>query len=258
MPESTLSPEMISSDLKTRFVGQRVIYFRSLDSTMDAARREAQWGAEAGTVIVTDEQVSGRGRLQRTWLSPQGSLAFSLILRPNIEYIYYMIMLASVAVCRGIETATGLQCQIKWPNDILINEKKVSGILIENDIRKNTLSYVIIGIGINVNVRISDYPEIAAFATSLSDHLEQEVSRLEVIRQVLVNIDGLYGSMPENDFIQQEWKNRLSTLGQNVEIKQGNRWCRGIAENVTRDGGLVIRQKDGRSVKVISGDIVLR
>jgi BirA family transcriptional regulator, biotin operon repressor / biotin---[acetyl-CoA-carboxylase] ligase len=258
MPDDELSPESIIHGLNTRFIGQRVLYFPVLDSTMDAAKKEAQWGAEAGTVIITGEQLAGRGRLQRTWLSPGGSLAFSLILRPNIEYVCYMVMLASLAVSRGIETVTGLKCQIKWPNDVLIREKKVCGILIENDIRKNTLNYVVIGIGINVNMRLSEYPEIASFATSLSDQLGQEVPRLELVRQVLFNLDTLYLSMTQRDFILQEWKNRLSTLGQDVEIKQGNRVYRGIAESVSKDGSLLIRQKDGKSVRIIAGDIILR
>jgi BirA family biotin operon repressor/biotin-[acetyl-CoA-carboxylase] ligase len=114
---------------------------------MDSARKEAQWGAEAGTVILADEQTSARGRLRRTWYSPKGGLCFSVILRPNIDYLPYMIMLASLAVTYSIRIITGLKPQIKWPNDVLIREKKVCGILIENDIRKNVLRHMVIGIG---------------------------------------------------------------------------------------------------------------
>ncbi len=258
MPDIELSPEAIITGLNTRFVGQRVIYFPFLESTMDAAKKEAQWGAEAGTVIITDEQKGGRGRLQRTWLSPPGSLAFSLILRPNIEYVCYMVMLASLAVSWSIENLTRLKCQIKWPNDVLIQEKKVCGILIENDIKNNTLNYVVIGVGINVNMRLSKYPDIASFATSLSDQSGVEVSRLELVRQVLFNLETLYWHMPQKDFVLQEWKKRLVTLGQDVEIKQGNSLYRGIAESVLKDGSLLIRQKDGSSVRVVAGEILLR
>ncbi len=141
MEGKDLSPDLLIRDLKTRFIGQKVIYYPTLDSTMNAARREAQWGAEAGTIVITDEQTAGRGRLQRTWLSPKGGLAFSVILRPNFDYLPYMVMLASLAVTYGIQVITGLKPQIKWPNDVLINDKKVCGILIENDIRKNSLRY---------------------------------------------------------------------------------------------------------------------
>ncbi len=258
MPEEHLSPELILEGLKTRFIGQRIIFSPSLESTMDTAKQEALWGAEAGTVIVTDEQTAGRGRLQRTWISPKGALAFSVILRPNIHYLHNMIMLSSLAVSRSIETVTHLKCQIKWPNDILIMDKKVCGILIETDIRNNTLKYVDIGIGINVNIHVPDFPEIASFATSLSDQLGQEVSRLEIIRQVLVNLETLYESMEDEDFILNEWKKRLVTLGQKVEINSGDKTYRGVAESVAKDGSLFVRQKDGKSVKVIVGDVVLR
>jgi biotin-(acetyl-CoA carboxylase) ligase len=112
--------------------------------------------------------------------------------------------------------------------------------------------------GVNVNMHVSDYPEIASFATSLSDQTGQDVSRLDILRQVLVNIETLYQSMPHSDFIWQEWKDRLVTLGQKVEVNIGNRVYNGIAESVSKDGSLLLRQKDGKSVKIIVGDIVLR
>jgi BirA family transcriptional regulator, biotin operon repressor / biotin---[acetyl-CoA-carboxylase] ligase len=256
--DSAFSPELVLRELTTRFVGHKIIYYPALDSTMDTAKKEALWGAEAGTVIVTDEQTCGRGRLQRSWISPKGALAFSVILRPNIEYLHRMIMLASLAVSNAIELVAGLRCQIKWPNDILIQEKKVCGILIETDIRKDSLKHVIIGIGINVNMRVADYPEISAFATSLSDQTGQEVSRLEILCQVLRNIETLYQSLPHSDFIWQEWKDRLVTLGQKVEVNTGNRTYNGIAESVSKDGSLLLRQKDGKSVRIVVGDILLR
>jgi BirA family transcriptional regulator, biotin operon repressor / biotin---[acetyl-CoA-carboxylase] ligase len=256
--EEALSPDLIISELNTRFIGRKIIYYPVLESTMDAAKKEALWGAEAGTVVVTDEQVAGRGRLQRTWLSPKGALAFSIILRPNIEYLHCMIMLASLSVANAIETTTGLRCQIKWPNDVLIHDKKVCGILIETDIRKNSLQHVIIGIGINVNMRVAEYPEIASFATSLSDQTGLEVSRLQIVSRVLMNIEMLYQTMAHSDFIWQEWKERLVTLGQKVEVNMGNILYQGIAESVSRDGSLLLRQQDGKSIRIIVGDIILR
>jgi BirA family transcriptional regulator, biotin operon repressor / biotin---[acetyl-CoA-carboxylase] ligase len=257
-PEDNLSPELVLQDLKTRFIGQRVIYYPALQSTMDEAKKEALWGAEAGTVVVTEEQLSGRGRLQRQWLSPRGALAFSVILRPNIDYLYCMIMLASLAVSQGIETVTGLKCQIKWPNDVLIQEKKVCGILIETDIRSNCLRYVVIGIGINVNMHIADYPEIASFATSLSDQVGQVVSRLDIVQEVLTRMENLYQSMPQGEVLFQDWKNRLVTLGQKIEVNAGSKIYKGTAESVSRDGSLLVRQKDGKSVRIVVGDIFYR
>jgi BirA family transcriptional regulator, biotin operon repressor / biotin---[acetyl-CoA-carboxylase] ligase len=254
--DNDLSPELIQHNLMTRFIGQKVIYYPSLESTMDAARREAQWGAEAGTVIVTGEQTAGRGRLQREWISPSGCLAFSVILRPNINCLHYMIMLSSLAVTYGIRSLTGLNAQIKWPNDILIREKKVCGILIENDIRKYSLKYTVIGIGINVNLPVKLYSEISAIATSLSDQLQREVPRLALLRVILQEMDRLYIHLPQAELIFNEWKNNLSTLGQYVQINMGNQTFTGKAESVNDDGTLNIRQKDGQIKTIIAGDLM--
>jgi BirA family transcriptional regulator, biotin operon repressor / biotin---[acetyl-CoA-carboxylase] ligase len=257
MEENSLSPDLITGELPTQFIGQKVIYFPSLDSTMNAARREAVWGAPAGTVIIADEQTAGRGRLKRTWLSPRGGLSLSVILRPNIEFLPSLIMLTSLAVVHSIEKVTGLRPRIKWPNDILIEDKKVCGILIENDIRKNNLVFSIIGIGINVNVHVPDYPEITALATSLSDQTGIIVSRLDVLQQLLIEMEKLYRNLPQSDSIFKQWKNRLVTLGQNVQVSQGETIYHGVAETVTADGGLLLRNADGDLIKIVAGDVNL-
>jgi BirA family transcriptional regulator, biotin operon repressor / biotin---[acetyl-CoA-carboxylase] ligase len=258
MDNNILTPELIQRDLPTRFIGQKIIYYASLESTMDTAKREAQWGAEAGTVIVTGEQTAGRGRLQRPWLSPVGGLAFSVILRPGINYLPCMIMLASLAVTNSIRSVTGLKPQIKWPNDVLIGEKKVCGILIENEIRKNILKHVVIGIGINVNMPVSQYPDISAIATSLSDQLSRPVPRLDVIRAVLLEMDRLYTEIPQGERLFFQWRNNLVTLGQQVQVNMGDQTYTGRAESVTDDGSLMVRQKNGQLVRIIAGDVMLR
>lgn len=258
MDNNILNPELIQRDLPTRFIGQKIIYYPSLTSTMDAAKKEALWGAEAGTVVLAGEQTAGRGRLQRSWLSPVGGLAFSVILRPNLSYLPYMVMLASLAVTYGIRSLTGLKPQIKWPNDVLIGEKKVCGILIENDIRKNILKHMVIGIGINVNLQVDQHPEIASIATSLSDQLSRQVPRTEVLRAVLVEMDRLYADLPQGERLLNQWKNNLVTIGLQVQINMGNQIYTGLAESVTDNGSLMIREKDGHLVKIIAGDVMLR
>ena len=253
-----LSAAAITRDLETRFVGQRVIYYPSLTSTMEVARREAQQGAVAGTVIVADEQTAGKGRLKRTWLSPRGSLALSIILYPGLDYLPSLIMLTSLAVLYSIGAVTGLKAQIKWPNDVLLNGRKVCGILIESDVQGNAVNYPIIGIGINVNLRPADFPEIQPIATSLSDELGRDVSLLSLIRGLLVEIERLYLVLSAGGSIYQEWRDSLVTLGKRVRATTGETIYEGIAESVARDGSLLLRGLDGNLTRIVAGDVTLR
>lgn len=252
-----LSAELVTRDLATRFVGQRVVYYPSLTSTMEVAKREAQQGAAEGTVVLADIQTAGRGRMERVWLSPGGNIALSLILYPPLSYLPYLIMLASLAVVHSIETATGLKSQIKWPNDILINGKKVCGILIENDVQGNSVSYSIIGIGININLKPVDYPEIGSIATSLSHELGKDVSRLKVLRGLLMELEGLYLKLSDAESIFREWRDNLETLGKEIDVKSGDILYRGLAESVEADGSLLLRGADGRLSRIVSGDVIL-
>lgn len=257
MMENDLLPVSITSGLGTSFVGQRVIYHPSLPSTMEVARKEARQGAVEGTVVVADEQTGGKGRMKRVWLSPKGGIALSIILYPGMLYLPSLIMIASLAVVHSIEAVTGLRPQVKWPNDVLISGKKVCGVLIESSVRGNTVDYAIVGIGINVNLRISDFPEISPIATSLSDELGRDVSRLEVIRRLLIEIERLYLSLPAGGSVYQEWRDSLVTLGRKVRVKSGKTVYEGIAESVARDGSLLLRGWDGSLTKISAGDVTL-
>ena len=259
MEGDSLSAASITDNLETHFIGQRVIFYPRLASTMEVAKREAaRRGAAEGTVIVADEQTAGKGRLKRIWLSPKGNIALSVILYPDVAYLTSLIMVASLAVVHSIETVTGLKSQVKWPNDVLINGRKVCGILIESDVRGNIVDYAIIGIGVNVNLRLYDFPDILSTATSLSHELGREVSRLDVIRQLLVEIERLYLTLQAGGSIYEEWRDSLVTLGRRVRVKSGKTIYDGIAESVTIDGSLLLRRSDGSLSKIVSGDVTLR
>jgi len=258
MAEDTLSPALITNNLATRFIGQKVIYHPRLTSTMALARQAARQGAAEGTVVVADEQTAGKGRLKRLWLSPRGSIALSIILYPDMSYLPYLMMLASLAVVHSIEAITGLKAQLKWPNDVLIDDKKVCGILIESDLRGNTVAYAIIGIGINVNFRLTDFPEILPHATSLTDKVKKEISRVAVIRHLLIETEKLYLALPDGDPIYFEWQDKLVTLGRKVQVESGETFLTGIAESVARDGSLLLRHSDGSVTSVVAGDVTLR
>jgi len=225
---------------------------------MQLAKQEALKGAAEGTAIIADEQTAGKGRIRRAWLSPEGCIALSIILYPGISSLPYLVMLTSLAVAHGIEKVSGIKPQLKWPNDVLINGKKVCGILIESDLRGSKVTYTIIGIGINVNLRLSEFPELAATATSLSDELGRSVSRVELIRCLFLEIERLYLTLPDGEAIYTEWRDRLVTLGQQVQVTSGDGITRGVAESVDRNGSLWLRQPDGNLTRIIAGDVTLR
>jgi len=258
MVEDSLSPAAITDNLATRFIGQRVICYPRLTSTMDIAKRQAQQGAREGTVIVAEEQTAGRGRIKRTWLSPRGSIALSIILYPQLAYLPSLIMVASLAVVHGIAKVTGLKSQIKWPNDVLVNGKKVCGILIESDVKGSVVDYAIIGIGVNVNLRLSQFPEISPTATSLSHELGRDVSRLDMIRCLLAEAERLYLALPTGQSVYQEWRDNLATLGKKVQVRSGATTYKGVAEETASDGSLLLRQSDGSLIKIVTGDVTLR
>ncbi len=249
----------ISRGLKTSIIGQRVIYHPSLPSTMDAAREEASRGTAEGTVIITGEQTEGRGRQQRAWLSPAGNIALSIVLYPDIASLPYLVMIASLAVTRSIEEVTDLKTQIKWPNDILLNGKKVSGILIENEVKGNKVLYAAVGIGINVNMKTSGVAEISARATSLKNELDRSVLRADIIRSLLSEFERMYLLLPAGgESIFQAWQDRLWTLGKAVAVTSGDNVLDGVAESVDENGALLLRTADGSLIKVVAGDVTLR
>lgn len=223
---------------------------------MDTARRAARQGAPAGTVIIAGEQTGGRGRLQRTWLSPVGNIAISIILYPDIASLPYLIMIASLAVVRSIEAVTGLKSQIKWPNDILIDRKKVCGILIENEVKGNIVTFSIVGIGINVDLNVADYSEISSTAASLERKSGEDL-RIKIIRSLLIEFERLYLMLPDAQTIYESWRDRLMTLGEKVTVSSGGQTIEGIAESVDQTGGLMLRQNDGNLTRVVAGDVTL-
>jgi len=242
MTENDLSAENITSGLETHFVGRRTLCYPSLTTTMEA-----------------DEQTSARGRLQRVWLTPRGNIALSVVLYPHREHLHSLMMVASLAVARCIEVITSIRPEIKWPNDILINRKKVCGILIESDVRLNRVNYAIIGIGMNINLNVADFPEIGSTATSLSHELGKEVSRLNLVRCLLSEIEFFYLASTAGDSVYEQWQRKLVTLGKEVRATSatGETTLTGIAESVDKDGSLWLRLEDGSLTRVIAGDVTL-
>jgi BirA family biotin operon repressor/biotin-[acetyl-CoA-carboxylase] ligase len=256
LKEDDLTAESISHGLTTRFIGRRTLYHRRLPTTMDAARDDARGGSAEGTVVVAGEQTAARGRLKRTWFSPRGNIAFSVVLYPTRQQLPGLIMVSSLAVVAGIEATTGLRADIKWPNDVLIAGRKVGGILIESSLQADRVDYAIVGVGINVNLDPAHFPEITPTATSLSREAGHEVSRSALLRAVLTEMERLYVAPPETVF--DLWKDRLAMLGTPVRVTSGDDEADGTAESVEPDGSLMLRLPDGRLTRITVGDVTLR
>jgi len=256
--KSDISPEAVSRKLTTKFVGRNFFYYPSVTTTMDVARKAAKEGASEGTVVVAEEQTTGRARLGRTWINPPGVVAVSIILRPEMSQLLRLTMVAALATSRCIEKATGLKTTIKWPNDVLIRGKKVSGILTESTLRGQSVDWAVIGIGINVNFDPKAYPEIADMATSLSVELGKEVSQLEVLLHLLNEVEFFYSALLRGEPVHEEWRSKLETLGKVVQVKTGTDIEKGYAESVDNDGALLLRRSDGSLIRIVAGEVTLR
>jgi BirA family biotin operon repressor/biotin-[acetyl-CoA-carboxylase] ligase len=247
----------IKSRLNTKFVGQQLYYYHRVATTMEAAKEMAKKGTAEGTAIIADTQTAGRGRLGRTWLSPEGSLAMSLILKPSLDNLPQLVMIASLAVVRTIKKVAGLEAQIKWPNDILLKGKKVCGMLIENEVKGDKVNFAIIGIGINVNFDPLAFPEISDIATSLSHELGGEVSKVELAIALLSELEQLYLEAQAGAPIYKEWQENMEMLGRWIQVKTGETIEQGKAETVTQNGNLTLRRADGSLAEIVAGDVTV-
>lgn len=216
-----LDPDLITSGLKTRRIGRELHCLNSASSTNEYARSIAA-RCEDGAVVLAEVQTAGRGRLSRPWSSPEGGIWMSLILKPEIplDQAYRINMAVSVAIARALYALFGLEADIKWPNDILINDRKLCGILMEVSAEVDRLEYAVVGVGINVNVDVSGFPDEWK-ATSLSKELGRNVSRNELIHRILKEIEDAYESLGSME-IYEEWRDRSATLGRQVRITTGS------------------------------------
>jgi BirA family biotin operon repressor/biotin-[acetyl-CoA-carboxylase] ligase len=233
---------------------QRIHYFPEIDSTMDAARELAKEGAEEGTIVIAEVQTRGRGRLSREWLSPEGGIYFTVILRPRISPAYAprINLMAAVAVAATIRKLFGLKAELKWPNDVLVAGKKVCGILAEMDAEMDVVNFVNVGIGINANTPV---PKFNKTATSLSDELGRQVSRREFLRALLTEMDKRQARLMKSELLQ-EWRNLSGTLNKRVSITSLDEEVTGQAVDIDATGALLVRSKDGSLKTVLVGDCV--
>lgn len=261
MDLSKLSAESIKKGLKTDLIGQSIVYYSSVGSTNEVLKELAVQGAPEGTLVIADQQTAGRGRLGRKWLAPPGaSLLLSLLFCPDLapDQAQRLTMICSLAIADAIEGLTGLSVGLKWPNDIFIRGKKAGGILTESGTTGGHLNYVVVGMGLNVNLAVSTLPELRDLATSLSQELGREVSRLELLWKTLEGIEARYNSLMRGDSPHEEWAARLINLGRQVQVTTAQGALVGWAEGVDANGALILRTPDGHRLRILAGDVTLR
>jgi len=247
--------EIILKGLKTAIVGRNILYYRTLPSTMDFAKKLAREGMGEGVVVLCDEQTEGRGRQGRKWFaSPSSSILMSVVFQPTIEQLPQINMLASLAVVFTIEKMTGINSTIKWPNDVLIDGKKVAGILMENVFEGEALEAAVVGVGLNISLDVSAYSEISSIATSLSAEARRDFDRDDILRTLLENMDALYLSVKRNEDVYHRWLPCVETLGKTVRIKSGTSVQEGLAQSINPDGSLTLRRADGSLVTIATGE----
>lgn len=260
MIDTPLTARGVKRGLGTTVVGCRVRCFRSLPSTMDAARRLAERGAPEGAVVLAGRQTQGRGRFNREWVSPPGqNLTFSILLRPTLERMRYLNMAASVAIVDAIHATTALAATVKWPNDVRVNGKKIAGILIEARAGKDD-GYAILGVGLNVNHDPTPLLTPSAEATSLAAATGRPVDRLPVLQAFLRALDALYATDADDERLFERWRGSLDTLGQRVRVAWGGDGAtvaEGVAFDVTPDSDLVLRRDDGSLVTLNAGEVTV-
>ncbi len=253
----TLSPARIKDGLRTNLIGKNIQYFKETESTNIIARQMAG-SVEEGTVVIAESQTGGLGRLGRKWISPEGGIWFSVILKPKMQPLYAprITLLAGVAAAKVIR-GYGLPAKIKWPNDVLINNKKVCGILTEIGAEMDSINYVILGIGIDANVDTETFPdEVRDLSTSLKKEMGHEIDRVEFVQRLLSLLESLYLKFQKEGFssILEEWRNMSATIGEWVKITTQTRTIYGEAIGVDSEGALILETGEGKLEKIVAGN----
>jgi len=253
-----LYPYEVQSGLGTSLIGKNILYMESVGSTMDIAVEKGMGGAPEGTIVLAETQTKGRGRLGRQWLSPKyKGLYFSLVLRPRLppQYVPVLTLLVAIGVCEAVRAILSLDARIKWPNDIMLNNKKTGGILTELSAEADMTRFVVAGLGLNVNNGPRSLPE---GATSLCEFTGAQVNRIRLLQEILRKIESGYLQLQDSGsaFLIEKWRSYSTTLGRRVRIISQQQDLEGEAFDIDLDGGLLLRLDSGLQTKITSGEIL--
>ena len=263
-PTEHIKASEISKDLDTKWAGRNLYVFEEVKSTNTVAKFLAMNGAENGTVVLSERQTDAKGRSGKAWASPVGGIWLSLIVKPNVDYSKLpMITIGTgVTVAKAIERTGITSAEIKWPNDIIIHDKKVCGILTEAVTTFNTIDSVIIGVGIDANIDISDFPEeLQDGTTTLADELGRKEDENVLIRLFLEEFEKIAETFNNGDYesILKDWRKRSYSVGKIVEVREPfNKNYDAYVVGIGREGALIVEKIDGALEKVISGECIIK
>lgn len=257
-----LKPEEIRKRLASARLGGAIHYFTEIDSTNRLAVKLAAEGAAEGEIVLADSQSRGKGRLGRSWFSPPGAnLYLSVILRPSLAPADapQLTLTAAVALAETIKSCLGYAPAIKWPNDILVGGKKLAGVLTESSTDRERLHFVVIGIGVNLNLPAEILPEeIRDSATSLLILKRERVDRTAFAGELIQSLDRCYGELEQRGFpyIADRWESFFELKGRKVRVEMGDRQLSGTARGIDRDGALLVEGSDGSLERILAGDVI--
>jgi len=255
--------EKIMSMLQTEYVGREIHYFQKVTSTNAIAKEEAKKNAKAGTVIIADTQTRGHGRLNRKWISPKGGVWLSIILKPTIaaEETPIITLATSTAVANTIHRLHTLKTEVKWPNDVLVNGRKICGILTESSIEGENIKFIIVGVGINANFNLDVLPtDLRSTTTSLKQLLRENVDLERLICVFLKEFEEHYELFKKRRFdaLRDEWRGMAGFLGKNVEVMSFRETFMGKALDIDENGALIVELENGERRRLLSGDLTVR
>jgi BirA family biotin operon repressor/biotin-[acetyl-CoA-carboxylase] ligase len=256
-----LVPWEISDGLQTDIIGRKIYYFGTIDSTQNFALELAKRPHENGSLVIADRQTQGRGRLNRKWVSPKGGIWMSILLRPNFEPSYTSLfpMSTSLALAVSIEKTLKIKSELKWPNDVTINGRKVAGILIDASVESNKIDYLIIGVGINFKINpgtISKSIKQKKYDIDTLVNKNQDTRPVELVQQFLLELEKTYNDIMIGNVgtIRKEWMKRSSTIGKNVTITSTTGTLKGKVTGIDKTGALVL-SRNGTVQHVLAGDM---
>jgi len=259
-----ITADEIMEGLCTNVFGRKnIIYLKETDSTNTRAKELAAQGAPEGTLIIAEKQTKGRGRRGRNWFSPSGGgIYFSLILRPAISpgETPRITLMTAVVLAETLISMMKLKLRIKWPNDILVNGKKLAGILTEISTEMDAVNYIVVGLGMNVNTRFENFPsEIKKSATSILIEAGNRVPRIKFIQNYLKLYEKYYNMFKKNDFepIMKRWKELADIIGKQIRVDVIGKTHIGKVIDVDNDGVLILKDDQGRLQRIFSGDVTL-